>query len=98
MRSNPSSCRLKKSTNAYTEACVFHGIYRSLLRKLQRVFSGSPDEVKDAIAIMESLQVHGKKLMNISLDLPVTDLDSPTVGPVWDYEWIGEGSEVQIFC
>ena len=93
MRSNPSSHGLKKSTNAYTEARVFHEIYRSLLRKLQRVFSGSPDEVKDAIAIMESLQVHGKKLMNISLD--PTDLNSPTVGPVWDYEWIGEGNNTE---
>jgi hypothetical protein len=93
MRSNPSSHGLKKSTNAYTEARVFHEIYRSLLRKLQGVFSGSPDEVKDAIAIMESLQVHGKKLMNISLD--PTDLNSPTVGPVWDYEWIGEGNNTE---
>ena len=85
MRDNPSSQGIINNTNAYTEARVFHGIYRSLLRKLQNVFDGSPEELKDAVSIMESLQVHGKQLMNISLN--ASDPKSPTVGPVWDYEW-----------
>ena len=80
MRDNPSSRRISENTNAYTEARVFHGIYRSLLRKLQNVFDGSPEELKDIVSVMESLQVHGKKLMNISLN--ATDPKSPTVGPV----------------
>ena len=85
MRNNPSSRGIINNTNAYTEARAFHGVYRSLLRKLQNVFSGAPEELKDTVSIMESLQVHGKKLMNISLN--ATDPNSPTVGPVWDYEW-----------
>ena len=85
MRNNPSCRGIINNTNAYTEARVFHGVYRNLLRKLQNVFNGAPEELKDTVSIMESLQVHGKKLMNISLN--ATDPKSPTVGPVWDYEW-----------
>ena len=83
MRNDPSSRGI--STNAHTEARVFHRIYHNLLKKLQNVFNGASEELKDTVSIMESLQVHGKKLMKIRLD--PTDPNSPTVGPVWDYEW-----------
>ena len=85
MRNNPSSRGIINNTNAYTEARVFHGVYRSLLRKLQSVFSGAPEELKDAVSIMKSLQVHGKQLTSTPLD--ASDPNSPTVGPVFDYEW-----------
>ena len=85
MRNNPSSRGIINNTNAYTEARTFHGVYRSLLSTLQNVFNGTPEELKDTVSIMESLQVHGKKLMNISLN--ASDPNSLTVGPVWDYEW-----------
>ena len=90
MRNDPSRRGINTNTNAYTDTRVFHDIYRSLLRKLQNVLNGVPEALKDAVTIMESLQVHGKQLMKMPLD--PTDPNSPTVGPVWDYEWEEEST------
>ena len=90
MRNDPSRWGINTNTNAYTGTRVFHGIYRSLLKKLQNVLNGAPEALKDAVTIMESLQVHGKQLMKMPLD--PTDPNSPTVGPVWDYDWEEESA------
>ena len=86
MRANPSANTLLKDTNCYTEAKVFHQVYRNLMRKLQEVFNGKPEEIFEAITIMESLQVHAKRLMWIKYD-PRNPEDYSTCGPVWDYNW-----------
>jgi len=83
MRDNPTVSDITTGTNCYTEARVFHTLYRSLIRKLQEVFSGSPEEISEAVTIMESLQAHAKKLMWTKF---YPDSDT-TCGPVWDYEW-----------
>lgn len=86
MRNDPSVGTVPPDTNCYTESRVFHQVYRALLRKLQEVFNGSPDEIKEAITLMESLQVHAKKLMWTKFN-PNSNTDDTTCGPVWDYYW-----------
>ena len=83
MRDNPSADCIKPNTNCYTEAKNFHHAYRALLRKLQETFSGQPELVTATVEIMETLQVHAKKLMWTLFKPDSTE----TCGPVWDYEW-----------
>ena len=83
MRDNPSKDCIPPDNNCYTEAKAFHDAYRSLLRKLQEVFSGRPDLIKDAATNMESLAVHARKLMWTK----IRDDEDITCGPVWDYNW-----------
>ena len=83
MRDNPTAKNILQHTNCYTEARAFHGVYRSLLRKLQEAFSGRPKEINSAVKIMESLQIHAKKTMMTKF----TPTSLTTCGPVWDYEW-----------
>ena len=86
MRPNPNVTSLIPDTNCYTEARVFHQVYRNLLRKLQTVFNGKPEEIFGAVSIMESLKVHAKRLMWTKFN--PSDPDDPTTcGPVWDYDW-----------
>ena len=83
MRENPCKDCIPPHNNCYTEAKAFHQAYRALLKKLQSVFSGNPDKIKEAIDIMESLAVHARKLMWTK----IRDDDYLTCGPVWDYNW-----------
>lgn len=83
MRDNPSKECIPPNNNCYTEARTFHASYRSLLKALQRVFSGHPENIDDVVTNMESLGVHARKLMWTK----VTPDDDLTCGPVWDYEW-----------
>ena len=83
MRNNPGSKGLTPGTQTYNQALVFHQTYRSLLRKLEQVFGGSPDGITDAMAIMESLGLQAKILMT----MPVGDSEKQTCGPIFDYEW-----------
>ena len=87
MREEPTLSDIEPRSNCYIEAKTFHFAYCALLRKLQRVFSGHPEEVADAVQLMEALQVHGKKLMQIRFR-PNDPLDNHTCGPVWEYEWL----------
>ena len=86
MRSDPKVSDVLPDTNCFTESRVFHQAYRNLLRKLQAVFNGQPDEIFDAVSIMESLQVHAKRLMWTKFN-PNDPQDRTTCGPVWDYDW-----------
>jgi hypothetical protein len=83
MRNNPSKNGIRRGTRAYYETRAFHQVYRSLLGKLQETFSGQPEKIRDAVALMESLQVHAKRVMSTKLDPASTE----TVGPVFDYVW-----------
>ena len=83
MTDNPSKDSIPPNNNCYTEARAFHAAYRSLLKALQRVFSGYPDQIGEVVTNMESLGVHARKLMWTKVK-PNDDL---TCGPVWDYEW-----------
>jgi len=90
MRANPSVNTLIPDTNCYTEAKVFHQVYRNLLRKLQEVFNGKPEEISETVNIMESLQVHAKLLMWTKYNPHEPDsVDLTTCGPVWEYNWPG---------
>ena len=84
MRNNPSKNGIRRGTRAYFEARAFHRVYRSLLGKLQETFGGKPEKITEAVALMESLQVHAKRVMSTKLD-PTRD---ETVGPVFDYVWV----------
>jgi hypothetical protein len=85
MRNNPRASNVPPDTNCFTESRVFHEAYRALLRKMQEVFDGNPDKMDEAVTIMETLQVHAKKLMFTKFD-PDSD-DETTCGPVWEYTW-----------
>lgn len=85
MRDEPNLNDIEPHSNCYTESKAFHLAYRALLRKLQEVFSGQPEEMTGAVQLMEALQVHGKKLMWIRLH-PNDSFDTRTCGPVWEYE------------
>lgn len=86
MRYNPAAFTVPADTNCYTESRAFHQVYRTLLRKLQEVFNGQPQKIGETITIMESLQVHAKKLMWTKFR-PDSTVDDTTCGPVWDYHW-----------
>ena len=81
MKNNPSKNGIPRGTRAYFEAKAFHRVYRSLRGKLQETFGGEPEKIRDAVALMESLQVHAKRLMALKLDPEREE----TVGPVFDY-------------
>lgn len=85
MRKNPGIDGIPLGSRAYYEAKAFHQVYRNLLRKLQETFSGKPEKIRDAIALMESLLIHAKRVAAFPLDSG--DPNSETVGPVFDYEW-----------
>ena len=87
MRNNPS--KEGTSGNCYTEARAFHTTYRKLLRELQATFTGEPERITSAVTIMESLFVHGKHVMRVSLRPDSQE----TCGPVWDYDWDPTGIE-----
>ena len=86
MRDNPKAASVPPNTNCYTESRAFHKVYRLLLSKLQYVFNGHPDDIFDAVQLMESLQLHAKKLMWTKFN-PYDPSDDTTCGPVWDYDW-----------
>ena len=83
MQPNPGKKNIPLDTKCYTAARSFHNAYRALLRKLQDVFDGHPDDLKDVIAMMYTLAAHGHKVMTTKLN----DNSEETCGPVWDYEW-----------
>ena len=85
MRDNPSQIGINPGHNCYTEAKAFHHTFRALLRSLQKVFSGRPSLINEAITIMESLAVHARKLMWTKFDVNANH--DYTCGPVWDYHW-----------
>ena len=87
MRDNPKSRLTLRKSNCYTERKAFHGVFRNLLRQLQKIFNGynSEKEVQLAVELMESIQIHAKKTMWTKLK--PNAVGDETCGPVWDYEW-----------
>ena len=88
MRNNPRISTIKPNTDCYVESRAFHKVYRNLLRKLQEVFNGEPDEIFTAIELMDSLKVHAKRLMWTKFN-PFDPQDKRTCGPIWEYKWPG---------
>ena len=86
MREEPNLNDIEPHSNCYIDSKTFHIAYRALLRKLQEVFNGHPEGMTHALQLMETLQVHGKKLMWIHFH-PNDSFDNRTCGPVWEYEW-----------
>ena len=86
MHDDPSPNDIEPYSNCYIESKAFHLTYRAFLRKLQEMFSGHPEELTGAIQLMETLQVHGKKLMWTRFH-PNDKFDDRTCGPLWEYEW-----------
>ena len=86
MRRDLNASMIPCHTNCYTESRAFHKIYRMLLRKLQDIFDGRSDDIFVAVELMESLQVHAKKLVYTRFNPDDPD-DETTCGPVWDYDW-----------
>ena len=81
MRDNPTKTGVKVNVNCTTEARAFHQVYRNFLRVLQEAVDGYPEKINEAVALMESLQLHAKKAIWTEYD------EIHTCGPVWDYEW-----------
>ena len=90
MKDNPKAIDTPLNSNCYTERKVFHGVFRNLLRQLEKIFNGynSEEEVQVAVELMESIQIHAKKTMWTKFKPnAVGDDSNETCGPVWDYEW-----------
>lgn len=83
MQLNPSKDKIRPNTNCYTQAKAFHGVYRALLKRLQEMFDGLSEDIKGAIAVMESLGIHARLVMQTRLQ----SHEETTCGPVWDYNW-----------
>ena len=83
MIDNPGKNTFQHGSRCYTQARVFHRVYRNMLQVLQKVFNGEPDKITEAVELMESLQVHAKRCMSI----PYSKASHYHCGPVWDYEW-----------
>ena len=81
MRENPSKEDIKPHSECHTQARAFHQVYRNFLRVLQETVGGSPDKIREAVELMESFQVHLKKVIWTPFD------EVRTCGPIWDYEW-----------
>ena len=81
MRDNPTKTGVKVNVNCTTEARAFHQVYCNFLRVLQEAVDGYPEKINEAVALMESLQLHAKKAIWTEYD------EIHTCGPVWDYEW-----------
>lgn len=86
VRTNPKASTVPPDTNCYTQSRVFHQVYRMLLRKLQSVFNGHPEDIFMTVQLMKSMQVHARKLAWTKLHPDDPD-DDTTCGPVWDYFW-----------
>ena len=80
MQSNPGKDKIRHNTNCYTQAKAFHGVYRALLRILQEVLNGRSERMKEAVAVMESLGIHARLVMQTRLH----PHEEATCGPVWD--------------
>ena len=85
MRDNPSSVGIIPGTKAYYRTKLFHHAYRSLLAKLDSIFTGNPKSVTEALSIMESLEIQAKLLM--ALPLNESYPNGETCGPIFDYYW-----------
>ena len=81
MRDNPTKTGVKMNVNCTAEARAFHQVYRNFLRVLQEAVDGYPEKINEAVALMESLQLHAKKAIWTEYD------EIHMCGPVWDYEW-----------
>ena len=86
MIDNPKNDTFQPGSRCYTQARAFHRVYRNLLRVLQKAFNGEPEEIAEAVKLMESLQVHAKRCISTPYSTPY-DASDYNCGPVWDYEW-----------
>ena len=81
MRENPSKENIIEGSECETQAKAFHRVYRNFLHVMQDMFNGQPEKMQEAVVLMESLQVHAKKVIWTPFD------STTTCGPIWDYEW-----------
>ena len=70
------------NSHCHTQAKAFHGVYRSLLRVLDKAFNEDPEKIIESVDLMESLQVHAKRC----LSTPYLTFGY-NCGLIWDYEW-----------
>lgn len=80
MEDDPRTGSLTPNTNAMHYSRVFNEMYRNLLNRLHKVLNGEPDGFGDAVALMQSIKVHAKKLLQTPTH------DGFTAGPAWEYE------------
>ena len=84
MRNNPSSKTIPRKSLAYRETKIFHSLYRSLLTLFQESFDGRPDAIKEAVPIMEAMQLQAKKLMTMEVPSKPGH-PKQTYGPTFEY-------------
>jgi len=85
MMPNPKLSKYKKGSNAYVQTNDFNRVYTRLLRSLDRVFNGHPEDLRDSIGIMYSVVVHLKQLLRTPVS-PHGDPDvGPNAGPTFDF-------------
>ena len=86
MIDDPKNTTFQPGSRCYTQARAFHRVYRNLLRVLQKTFNGEPEEISEAVKLMESLLVHAKRCISTPYSTPY-DASDYNCGPAWDYEW-----------
>ena len=86
MRDNPFVMELPAQTPAHARSKIFHETYRSLLWKLDDIMRRHPQDIKEAIPLMASLEFQALTLINLTFN--VSDINGETCGPVFDYYWI----------
>ena len=82
MVDDPHKDSFQPNTYCYTQARVFHRVYRNLLKVLQKTFNGEPEKITEAVELMESLQMHAKRCISTPYMI-----NGYNCAPVWDYEW-----------
>ena len=87
MRNNPSSKTIPRKSLAYRETKIFHSLYRSLLSLFQESFDGRPDAIKEAVPIMEAMQLQAKNLMTMEVPSKPGH-PKQTYGPTFEYEML----------
>jgi hypothetical protein len=77
---NPTISTYANNPTALHACNTFNYTYTNILKSLQATFNGSPDQIDDAIALMESLK-------NLAIDLVNIDLGNGTnAGPSFEYQ------------
>ena len=82
---NPKMSKYKKGSLAYIKAQDFNMVFNKLLKSLEHIFNGHPNDLKDAFGLMYSLQVHLDKLVRQPVEKHGDPDVGPNAGPAFDF-------------
>jgi Ferritin-like len=77
MADDPGSSKLPSGSAVLNQTVLSNKLYTDLLAGLQRVFNGAPDELRDIVSLMYSLQVESRKLFTMPVALGAVEVAGP---------------------